>query len=103
MKGKTFVASEPTAFRRYTKEFIALEDNEIAVITPDGHSLGVSRVQKVETQEVELSPDPYPHWTLKGIVDFQIHIWYLLLFSDHGREYLVKVDAYITTVQFLIM
>eukprot|EP01127_Copromyxa_protea_P000659 TRINITY_DN10565_c0_g1_i1.p1 TRINITY_DN10565_c0_g1~~TRINITY_DN10565_c0_g1_i1.p1 ORF type:complete len:655 (-),score=136.66 TRINITY_DN10565_c0_g1_i1:92-2056(-) len=68
-EGKTFVSSEPSAFRRHTKEFIALEDNEIAVITPNGHNLVNHTIQKAESQTIELSPDPYPHWTIKEIME----------------------------------
>jgi len=68
-EGKTFVASEASAFRRHTKEYIALEDQEIAVVTASGHSLEISRIQKSETQEVQLTPDPFPFWTIKEIME----------------------------------
>jgi glucosamine--fructose-6-phosphate aminotransferase (isomerizing) len=60
----TFVASETTAFNRHTKEFIAMKDGEIGVLTADRRSLDLSRVQLAPDQEVELSPAPWPHWTL---------------------------------------
>ena len=62
---RTFVASETSAFNRYTKNFISMKDGEIAVITGDGHPLDLSRLQKAPNQEVILSPDPHPHWTIK--------------------------------------
>jgi len=62
----TFVASETTAFNRHTKNFIQMKDGEIGVIHADAqHTLDLSRVQKAPNQEVLLTPDPYPHWTLK--------------------------------------
>lgn len=68
-KDKTFVSSEAVAFGRHSKEYIALEDNEIAVLTPGSHSMELSRVRTMETQEIEVSPAPYPHWTLKEILE----------------------------------
>ncbi|GMI29630.1 hypothetical protein TeGR_g5262 [Tetraparma gracilis] len=61
----TFVASETSAFNRYTKEFIAMKDGEIGVVHADGRTLDLSRVQKAPNQKVELSPAPWPHWTIK--------------------------------------
>uniref|UniRef100_A0A6B2KZM4 Glutamine--fructose-6-phosphate aminotransferase [isomerizing] n=1 Tax=Arcella intermedia TaxID=1963864 RepID=A0A6B2KZM4_9EUKA len=66
---KNFVASEPAAFARYTKEYIALEDNEIAVITAKTHSLDRSRIEIAQHQNEQLSPDPWPHWTIKEIME----------------------------------
>jgi len=66
---KTFVSSESVAFSRHTKEFIALEDNEIAVLTPESHSLELSRIRTMEQQEIATSPAPWPHWTLKEIME----------------------------------
>jgi glucosamine--fructose-6-phosphate aminotransferase (isomerizing) len=67
--GKTFVASEPSAFARYTKNYISLQDRETAVITAHGHSLDDSRVTVAEVEKPELSPDPFPNWTLKEIME----------------------------------
>jgi len=36
---KMFIGSEPGAFSKHTKEYIALEDGEVAVLTTKGHSL----------------------------------------------------------------
>jgi len=62
---RTFIASETSAFNRYTKNFISMKDGEIGVLHADGSSLDLSRVQVAPDQEVKLSPAPYPHWTLK--------------------------------------
>lgn len=62
---RTYVASETSAFNRYTKNFISLKDGEIGVIHADGTTLDLRRMQKAPNQEIELSPSPYPHWTLK--------------------------------------
>lgn len=62
---RTFVASETSAFNRYTKNFISMKDGEIGVIHSDGRNLDLTRTQKAPDQQVILSPDPFPHWTLK--------------------------------------
>jgi glucosamine--fructose-6-phosphate aminotransferase (isomerizing) len=62
---RTFVASETAAFNRYTKNFISMKDGEIGVLHADGRFLDLSRIQKAPDQHIILSPDPYPHWTLK--------------------------------------
>jgi glucosamine--fructose-6-phosphate aminotransferase (isomerizing) len=66
---RTFVASETSAFNRYTKNFISMKDGEIGVLTPEGNHLDLSRVQLAPDQKVVLSPDPFPHWTLKECVE----------------------------------
>ncbi|MBU1126552.1 MAG: glutamine--fructose-6-phosphate transaminase (isomerizing) [Patescibacteria group bacterium] len=66
-KGNMFIASEPAAFSQQTKEFIALENDEIAIIKADGHSLDLARIEQAPDEKIELSPAPYPHWTIKEI------------------------------------
>ncbi|KAL9184561.1 hypothetical protein ACHAXT_012531 [Thalassiosira profunda] len=66
---RTFIASETSAFNRYTKNFISMNDGEIGVLNADGNTLDLTRVQEAPDQEVKLSPAPYPHWTLKECVE----------------------------------
>lgn len=66
---RTFVASETSAFNRYTKNFISMTDGEIGVLHADGRTLDLSRRQVAPDQEVKLSPDPYPHWTIKECLE----------------------------------
>ena len=66
---RTFIASETSAFNRYTKNFISMKDGEIGVLHRDGRTLDLSRAQKAPDQEVKLSPDPYPHWTIKECLE----------------------------------
>jgi len=66
---RTFIASETSAFNRYTKNFISMNDGEIGILHKDGRSLDLSRMQEAPDQEVKLSPAPYPHWTLKECVE----------------------------------
>lgn len=66
---RTFVASETSAFNRYTKNFISMVDGEIGVLHASGSSLDLSRTQKAPEQDILLSPDPFPHWTLKECIE----------------------------------
>ena len=63
--GQVCVASEPAAFNRYTKNFIAMQDGEIGVVAADGTSLDLSRIEVAPNLNIESSPAPYPHWTIK--------------------------------------
>lgn len=65
-----YVASETSAFNQYTRQFISLRDGDIGVLHRDGRStLDMSRMQKAPDQEILLSPAPYPHWTLKELME----------------------------------
>eukprot|EP00980_Cylindrotheca_fusiformis_P008275 scaffold1736_cov127-Cylindrotheca_fusiformis.AAC.89 len=66
---RTFIASETSAFNRYTKNFISMKDGEIGVLHADGRTLDLSRKQIAPDQQVKLSPDPFPHWTLKELTE----------------------------------
>eukprot|EP01006_Ploeotia_vitrea_P031171 TRINITY_DN63464_c0_g1_i1.p1 TRINITY_DN63464_c0_g1~~TRINITY_DN63464_c0_g1_i1.p1 ORF type:complete len:711 (-),score=414.30 TRINITY_DN63464_c0_g1_i1:146-2278(-) len=68
-KDEMFVASEVAAFSRYCNEFVDLNDGEVAVVKPGDFTLDQSRVEKAETMQIELSPAPYPHWTIKEIME----------------------------------
>jgi glucosamine--fructose-6-phosphate aminotransferase (isomerizing) len=66
---RTFIASETSAFNRYTKNFISMRDGEIGVLHADGRTLDLTRKQIAPDQEVKLSPEPFPHWTLKELTE----------------------------------
>jgi glucosamine--fructose-6-phosphate aminotransferase (isomerizing) len=68
-KDRMFVASEAAAFGQHTKEFIALEDGEVAVVKRDGHSLDVRRIELAPKEKILLTPHPFPHWTIKEIME----------------------------------
>jgi glutamine---fructose-6-phosphate transaminase (isomerizing) len=61
-----FVGSEPSAFSKYTKKYISLEDNQIFKIDPLKDKIESSKIRTVEeTSTVSLGN--YTHWTLKEI------------------------------------
>jgi glutamine---fructose-6-phosphate transaminase (isomerizing) len=66
---RTFIASETSAFNRFTKNFISMKDGEIGILHADGRTLDLSRKQLAPDQQVKLSPAPFPHWTLKELVE----------------------------------
>lgn len=68
-EGRTFIASETSAFSRYTKNFIAMKDGEIGVVKAGGTTLDFSRVQTAPEYDVLLTPHPYPHFTLKECLE----------------------------------
>jgi len=67
--GCTFISSEVTAFSRYAREYIVLRDDEVAVVTAEGHSLEQARAELSPESVAALTPAPFPHWTIKEIVE----------------------------------
>lgn len=65
---KKFIASEASAFAKYTRQYIALKDREVVKISVGG-TMAVERHETyANNEEVALSPDPFAHWTLKGVI-----------------------------------
>eukprot|EP00533_Pseudo-nitzschia_delicatissima_P005356 CAMPEP_0116096450 /NCGR_PEP_ID=MMETSP0327-20121206/10186_1 /TAXON_ID=44447 /ORGANISM="Pseudo-nitzschia delicatissima, Strain B596" /LENGTH=721 /DNA_ID=CAMNT_0003588151 /DNA_START=69 /DNA_END=2234 /DNA_ORIENTATION=+ len=92
---RTFVASETSAFNRYTKNFISMKDGEIGVLHADGRTLDLTRKQVAPDQQVKLSPEPYAHWTLKEMTEQPEAIAQSLNFGgrmSHDRVILSGLD-----------
>ena len=69
-QGKTYIASETSAFSKYTKNFIAMKDGEIGVVTANGTTLDIlSRVETAPEHDILLSPAPFPHFTIKELLE----------------------------------
>jgi glucosamine--fructose-6-phosphate aminotransferase (isomerizing) len=68
-QNKTYIASETSAFSKYTKNFIALKDGEIGVVRANQQNLDLSRVEVAPEHEIQLTPHPYPHFTLKECLE----------------------------------
>ena len=66
---KAFVASEPVAFGTSTRDFIALQNGEIAIVRTNREGLDLTRVEKAAEEIIAVSPAPYPHWTIKEILE----------------------------------
>mmetsp|Transcript_23612 Transcript_23612/g.72930 ORF Transcript_23612/g.72930 Transcript_23612/m.72930 type:complete len:657 (+) Transcript_23612:174-2144(+) len=67
--GRTFIASETSAFNRHTKNFIAMQDGEIGVVRAGGTSLDISRAETAPDLELRKTPAPYTHWMEREIVE----------------------------------
>jgi len=85
-EGRVFIASETSAFNRYTKNFIAMKDGEIGVVRADGSSLDLSRVQKAPDVQILLSPDPFPDWTIRECLEQPEAIARALAFGGRMSE-----------------
>lgn len=68
-QGRNYIASETSAFSRYTKNYIAMKDGELGVVTAKNSTLDISRLEKAPDNEVLLSPAPYPHFTIKELTE----------------------------------
>lgn len=74
---KIYVASETSAFNKYTKNFIRMRDGEIGALDADGRTLDLSRIeeksppsgQNDQDEEELVLPEGYDHWTMKEIHD----------------------------------
>ncbi len=78
-----FIGSEVVAFQKYTTQYISLNNNEIAIIRydsdgPKGQKINMlisgssvssnnSRIKSAHSEKILMSPDPYPHWTIREI------------------------------------
>ncbi|CAN0223188.1 unnamed protein product [Ascophyllum nodosum] len=109
-QGEIFVASETAAFNRYTKNFIAMKDGEIGVISANSCSLDSSRVEKASQQEdILLSPAPHPHWTIRECLQQPEAIARALAFGGRMSEDRVvlggldRAESRLRTVRHLVL
>ncbi len=68
-EGKAFIASEPAAFGMVTRDFISLENGEMAIVRADRSGLDLTRLEKAPEDKIATSPAPHPHWTIKEILE----------------------------------
>jgi len=71
---RNFIASEHTAFAKYTRNYITLNEGEIAVVSADDISIEDARsriktVANFDRDDYKTSPDPFPTWTEKEIME----------------------------------
>lgn len=66
---QAFVASEPVAFGAITRDFIALQNGELAIVRADRSGLDLRRLEHAAEETIAVSPHPYPHWTIKEILE----------------------------------
>ena len=92
-KKATYVASEPSAFNRYTKEFISMKDGEIGVVHADGRELDITRVEKAPDLDIQLSPAPYNHWTIKECFEQPEAVARALAYGSRLGENVVRLGG----------
>jgi len=78
------IASEQSVFSNHVNRYISLDDKEVMVIVKEDDIIKQFNPEKKETQDIELlkhklmktisqyislSPEPYPHWTIKEIYE----------------------------------
>jgi glucosamine--fructose-6-phosphate aminotransferase (isomerizing) len=68
-QGKTFIASETSAFSKYTKNYVSMKDGEIGIVRSHDTTLDISSVSVAPDFDVLLSPDPHPHFTIKECLE----------------------------------
>jgi glucosamine--fructose-6-phosphate aminotransferase (isomerizing) len=74
--GEGFVASDASPILRHTRTVVFLNDGEVAVVTPDGHSIStldskrVDRTpEQIEWDAEEAKRDGYDHFMMKEIME----------------------------------
>jgi glutamine---fructose-6-phosphate transaminase (isomerizing) len=73
-----------------------MKDGEIGVISAHEHDLDLSRVQTAPDHDIQLTPDPYPHFTLKECLEQPEAIARALSFGarmNAGKVVLGGLDA----------
>ena len=68
-EGKTYIASETSAFSKYTKNYVSMKDGEIGIVRSHDTTIDISAVQIAPDHDVLLTPHPYAHFTLKECLE----------------------------------
>jgi glucosamine--fructose-6-phosphate aminotransferase (isomerizing) len=89
----TYVASEPSAFNRFTKEFISMKDGEIGLVHADGRELDLARVERAPDLDIQLSPAPHPHWTVKECFEQPEAVARALAYGSRLGENVIKLGG----------
>lgn len=71
-KEMVLISSEQSGFHGLVSNYFILDSNDICIITKKDNELLIDTNKKYELKDTlninfELSPDPYPHWTIKEI------------------------------------
>lgn len=68
------VASEQSGFSNYVKEYVIINDNDLIVLDKSDGSVNFNKKlnyipKKITNEITEISPHPFPYWTLKEIYE----------------------------------
>lgn len=80
------VTSELSGFANQIKNYFVLENHDLAILSIDDNKLNVKTTNTyntkfLENNNLQLTPDPYPHWTIKEIMEQPISIMGALNFG----------------------
>jgi len=68
--GEYFIASDPAAIISYTRHVISLDDNEIAVVTPQNHFILKEKpIEQIDWEIKEAQKEGFSHFMLKEIFE----------------------------------
>jgi len=68
------VASEQSGFCKYIDNYVCLNNNDLIALEINGGSITMENMKRyklrdITIEDIESAPDPYPHWTIKEIID----------------------------------
>lgn len=68
------IASEQSAFNKYVKNYICINDNDLVCIEKINNNVIINKSDKYTLKYItenndKLTPSPFPHWTLKEIFE----------------------------------
>ena len=68
------ITSEQAGFNSYVKNYICLNNNDLAVIKKQNNKINYKNINNYELKTItiqnnELSPEPFQHWTIKEIYE----------------------------------
>lgn len=93
------VASEQSGFSNHVSDYISLRDGDIIEITKDNQGKvliddNTHELHKVNSENFVLTPDPFPHWTLKEIHEqFEASLRTMGMGSRIKGDRLVKLNG----------
>lgn len=89
------IASEQSGFSNYVKNYISLNNHDLVELKKDNGKIVMDNIKKYELLDVKiekfaLTPDPFPHWTLK-----EIHEQFESSFRTMGMGSRLKDDKHV--------
>jgi glucosamine--fructose-6-phosphate aminotransferase (isomerizing) len=92
------ISSENSGFCNLFKSYISVDNNDICILTNHDEKFNLVSDKKYEEkllnhQEIILTPDPYPHWTLKEIYEQPISIQRAISFGGRVNNDEIKLGG----------
>ena len=102
------ISSEQTGFAKYVKNYISIKSDDIIELKKENGKIKFSKiddyiVRKVKLENFDLTPDPFPHWTLKEIHEqFDVSIRAMGMGSRINNDKSVKLGGLDSHINDLI-